>query len=93
MHEKIGKSKDDILEALKDITFSFDSRHHYTDEDSRELTNDFFYLDVKIKVWFSEDLEDIIDKKVLDFGVYDYSGDEIDNCITNEEILNAININ
>ena len=93
MIEQIGKSKDDILEALTNFNFTFDCRHNYTMTERQEYVNDFMYIDVEVIVYLSDDLEDIIDKDILDFGVYDYAGDEIYNDLTDSEILNAININ
>lgn len=84
--------KEDVLAELTKTEFRFDSRHHYTDEMKKEIWGDNFYADVTLKVWFSSDLETIIDYKILEFDVFDKFGEIVELNTTEKEELECINL-
>ena len=81
-----------ILEALETINFSFDSRHHFTQKESKEVFFDSFWINIQLQVRFSNDLEEIIEKDVSEFYVFANNGDEIETDLSDKQILKAINI-
>lgn len=83
----------DIKQELNKIAFNFDCRHHYTDEAETQHLTPFGWIDLKIKVFFSTDLEEIKSISVLGFNVWDKTGDKIKCNLSEKLILKEIDVN
>ncbi len=86
----INLQKEIVLQAIEKEEFYIADRHNQKETISRSINTEFGCIDIKVALYFSDDLESVVDVWCEELIIFDEEGEEIYLEITDNEIKEVL---